>query len=239
MRNCKLNSVNVFFSFCIILILSGCYKLQKDYNRDPHTLDPHINKSAWQFLTERSTGNPDTLFKRMYDAIIYSGIDTNEYTKPNRTFILLNTDAIARTGKLNPPSADVGFFGAFWVNGKNGTKWSDYPKDFVKAYLQYLIIEGIQYNYTLPTINPIEVKTLAPAGSFDTLPTGITLNPAILGYPNPKATMQMSVLNSSPGNQSDYPIQLNQTRNVRTSSILATNGSIHVIDRFLVTGFPQ
>ena len=124
------------------------------------------------------------------------------------------------------------------MNGKNGTKWSDYPKEFVKAYLQYLIIEGVQDHYTLPPIDPVEVKTLAPAGSFDTLPTGITLNPAILNYANPKSTMEISVLNSSPGNQSDYPIQLNQNRNARTSSILATNGSIHVIDRFLITGFP-
>jgi hypothetical protein len=240
MKNSRKNFEKIAFLFCIIFALSGCYKLQKDYKYTPQPLDPHINKTAWQFLVDRSIGkNPDTVFKRMYDAIIYSGMDTNEYKKPNRTYIFLYTDAISRTSNLNPATSDVGFFGAFLVKGKNGTKWSDYPPDFVKTYLQYLIIEGVYDHYTLPAINTIQVKTLAPADIFATLPSGITFNPTIPYMPNPKSTMELQVVNSSPSNTSDYPIQLNEYRNVRTSSILATNGSIHVIDRFLNTGFPQ
>jgi hypothetical protein len=94
----------------------------------------------------------------MYEGILYSGIDTNEYTKPGRTYIFLNNDAVTRTNS-NP--TDVGFFGAYQVSGKNGTKWSDYPKDFVKDYLQYLILDGVYDHYSLPAINTVEVNPYA------------------------------------------------------------------------------
>src|SRR5947207_2757036 len=126
---------------CSALSFTGCKKLalQKDYHHKADTVDAHVYKTAWEYLKQRALGNTssDSIWKKMYEGIIYSGIDTNEYTKPGRTFIFLNTEAITRT---NANLADVGFFGAYLVNGKNGTKWADYPKDFVKDYLQYLII---------------------------------------------------------------------------------------------------
>jgi hypothetical protein len=51
--------------------------------------------------------------------------------------------------------------------------------------------------------------------------------------------MTIKVLNSSPSNTSDYPIVLNEVLNVRTSSIQATNGSIHVIGGVLTTSIPE
>ncbi|HEX6180915.1 MAG TPA: hypothetical protein VFZ47_06685 [Chitinophagaceae bacterium] len=221
-------------------ILPGCKKLslQKDYDRIPDTVDAHVNMTAWDYLKKRALGNTsaDSIWKRMYEAIVYSGIDSAEYTKPNRTFIFLNNDAITRT---NSNAADVGFYGAHQVNNKNGTKVADYPKDFWKSYLQYMIIEGVYDHYTLPPINAVEVKTLAPAGSLTTLPTGITRNSAYPFVPNPTSAMTLKVLNSSPSNTSDYPIVVNESRNVRTSSILATNGSIHAVDRFVTTTKPD
>jgi hypothetical protein len=218
-------------------IAPGCKKLslQKDYDRVPDTVDAHVNMNAWDYLKSRAVEG-DKIWSRMYEAIVYSGIDSAEYTKPNRTFIFLNNDAITRT---NSNAADVGFFGAHLVENKNGTKVADYPKDFWKAYLQYLIIEGVYDHYTLPPINAVDVKTLAPEGSLNTLPLGITRNSAYPFTANANSTMKLKVLNSSPSNTSDYPIVLNENRNVRTSSILATNGSIHAIDRFLTTTNPQ
>jgi hypothetical protein len=130
-------------------------------------------------------------------------------------------------------------YAAIQVNGKNATKITDYPKAFLKEYLSYLIIEGVYDHYTLPAINSVDVKTLATPGAFNSLPTGLTYNSSYPFSPNPTSTMKMRVLNSSPSNTSDYPIVLNESRNVRTSSILATNGSIHNIDRFLTTVNPQ
>ena len=229
----------VFILSIVAVMAPGCKKLalQKDYNRKADTVDAHVNMTAWDYLKSRAFGNnsADSIWKRFYEGIIYSGIDTNEYIKPNRTFIFLNQDAVIRT---NSNASDVGFFGAMQVNNKNGTKWADYPKDLVKAYLQYLIIEGVYDHYTLPPINTVEVSTLAPKGSLTSLPAGITRNSAYPFAPNANSTMLMKVLNSSPSNTSDYPIVLNENRNVRTSSILATNGSIHAIDRFLTTSLP-
>jgi hypothetical protein len=229
-----------FILLAAATVMPGCkkLKLQKDYNRKSDTLDAHVNMTAWDYLKKRALGldGGDKIWERMYEAIIYSGIDTLEYTKPNRTYIFLNNDAITRTNS-NP--ADVGFFGANQFNDKNGTKVADYPKDFWKSYLQYLIIEGVYDHYTLPPINPVDVKTLAPPGSLTTLPAGVKRNSAYPFVPNPNSTMKIKVLNSSPSNTSDYPIVLNETRNVRTSSILATNGSIHAIDRFLTTTNPD
>lgn len=223
-----------------ITLCTGCRKLslQKDYDRDPLTVDPHVYMTAWEYLKSRALGTNsyDTVWKRMYEGIIYSEIDTMEYTKPNRTYIFLNNDAVTRT---NTNVTDVGFFGANRVNNANATKWTNYPKDFVKANLQYLILEGVHDHYTLPAISPVLVSTLAPAGSLVTLPANVTRNTGYPWVPNPDSKMSIKVLNSSPSNTSDYPIVLNESRNVRTSSILATNGSIHAVDRFVTTTKPD
>jgi hypothetical protein len=236
-----MNFTKLFFGSAILclpfaLSLSSCKKLslQKDYHRPVDTVDTHVYMTAWDYLKTRALGttSDNQIWKSFYDGIIYSGIDTNEYTKPNRTYIFLNTEAVTRT---NSNLSDVGFFGANLVSGKTTKAWTEYPKDFVKAYLQYLIIDGVHNHYTLPPVNAVDVITLAPRGSLDTLPKGITRNSAYPFVPNPDSKMTLRVLNSSPSNTSDYPIVLNEARNVRTSSIQATNGTIHAIDRFLTT----
>jgi hypothetical protein len=137
--------------------------------------------------------------------------------------------------RTNSNLSDVGFFGANLVSGKTTKAWTEYPKDFVKAYLQYLIIDGVYNHYTLPPVNLVEVTTSAPPGSLSSLPTGVTRNSAYPFVANPNSKMTLKVLNSSPSNTSDYPVVLNESRNVRTSSIQTTNGTIHAIDRFLTT----
>ena len=220
--------------------MTSCKKLalQKDYDHEPQPLDPHVYKTAWEYLKQRALGNTsaDSVWKRFYEGILYAEIDTLEYSKPNRTYIFLNNDAIVRT---NSNAADVGFFDAYRINGNKGTKWQDYPKSLVKAYLQYMIIDGVYDHYTLPPISPVVVQTLAPAGSLSALPAGITRNTAYPFVANPDSKMTLKVLNSSPSNTSDYPVVINESRNVRTSSILATNGSIHAVDRFVTTTLPQ
>jgi len=210
----------------LLFTLSGCYKLQKDYNRDPHPIDPHINKTTWQYIKDRSYGSAtDTIFRRMYDAIIYSGIDTNEYTKSGRTFIVMNNTAAK----------------ALWTSVKTtanlaATKWNDYPQQAVKNYLYYLILDGVYDHYTLPAVTDVAANTLAPQGAFATNPAGFVI-PAFV--PNPTSVMKIQVINTSPSNTSDYPIQLNDILNVYTSSILATNGTVHVINGYLTTNLPQ
>ncbi len=108
--------------------------------------------------------------------------------------------------------------------------WEDYPKDFVKNYMLYLIATSVQDHYTIkfPDENQ-EVPTLAPEGAFNALPAGITQACPLFPFVpdnNPKSLLRFKVLNSSPSNTSDYPIVLNDVRNVRTSSLQATNGTV-------------
>ncbi|HEX2630933.1 MAG TPA: hypothetical protein VHM26_18080, partial [Chitinophagaceae bacterium] len=211
----------IYTAFVLIaaaMLMTSCKKLalQKDYEHNPQPLDPHVYKTAWEYLKQRALGNTsaDSVWKRMYEGILYAEIDTLEYSKPNRTYIFLNNEAITRTSST---AADVGFFDAYRINNAKGTKWQDYPKSLVKAYLQYMIIEGVYDHYTLPAGILQSVPTLAPAGSLSTLPAGITRNTAYPFVANPESKMSLKVLNSSPSNTSDYPVVINENRNVRTS----------------------
>lgn len=223
----------------IAVLMSGCtlfgLDVQKDYNREPKTLDPKIYKTAWEFLKEKSaiTSENQNGFSRMMDAIIYSEIDTTEYMKPGRTFIFLTNAAIYHSSATNAAA----LFNHFKINNARATSWSSYSKEFVRNYLKYLIVEGVHDHYTIPANDIIEANTLAPAGYFNTLPANITIT-GFFANTNPDSKMLLRVLNSSPSNTSDYPLQINNAHNMRTSSLLATNGSIHVAGAYVIPQLP-
>src|SRR5262245_20916075 len=97
MRRIKYLARIISLSSCVLVLTlpnSGCKKLfglemQENTDHITSTIDPHIYKTAWQFLKDRALGAApdDTIFKRMYQGVVYSGIDTNEYLKTGRTFI--------------------------------------------------------------------------------------------------------------------------------------------------------
>lgn len=224
MKIIKIISIIVIAFLCIGTLISGCslagLSLQKDYNRSTtDTIDAHVYKTAWGYLKSRAYQNAspsDTIFRRMYDGIIYSGIDTNEYTKPGRTFIFLQNSIV--TGQV-------------WAKYKNagvvGTKWQSYPAADVKNYLSYLILLSTYTHSNLP-LQDIQASTLAPAGVYTTNPATFTA-PGTFN-PNPKSVMLIHVSNANTvTSQLDYPIVLNQTVNVNVSDLLATNGVIDVI----------
>jgi hypothetical protein len=203
-------------------MFSGCMKLQKDYDRvtNVDTLDAHLYTTAWGYLKSRaySSHNPaDTIFRRMYDGIIYSGIDTLEYTKPNRTFIFLANGTI--TSGLWPKV----------LNGATvGKNWTTYSKADVKNYLSYLIMLGQYSHYNLKLLD-VPSATLAPAGAY-------TANPATFKFPgtyvsNPNSLLYIHVSNANTvTSQLDYPIVLNGTTNISSSDLLATNGVVQVVN---------
>src|SRR6266540_2339714 len=122
------------FSYLILLIgvslsMQGCKKLlglnkQTDYDYEHRTADPHINKTALQFLNDRSNGNDtniyDTVFKWMKMGIDYAGIDVNEYAKPGRTFIFLHNDAI-KVWNNTTKKVTGGFFYTFPIVEKDSS----------------------------------------------------------------------------------------------------------------------
>ena len=226
MKNRTIIVAQILVAVMMAWTFTGCslfgLDLQKDYNRKPHTIDPALHMTAWDYLKMRSVENdPDSIFKFMYDGIIYSGIDTNLYMQSGYTFILLHNDAINRVvKKVTQPDC---FFGANLVNGKAATKWSDYPKDMVKNYLMYMILVGEFTHVENLTINDTVVTTILPTGTWSQ---------------NQGSQMAVKIVNASPSNTSDYPIQLNDSVNVRTSDLIPTNGVIQVVDRYIPTSLP-
>lgn len=194
-------------------------KLQENWDFEPVVLDPHINKSAWQFLKDRALGTvpSDTIFKRMYDGIIYSGIDTSIYMQPNKTFIFLHHDAIRRISS-NKITTDC-YWGYYKTPaGKDGTAWTDYPKEQVKNWLLYLIAEG---NHTFGTVGPnlVETKTMLPENS----------DPK-----NPESKIFFNIQNDQ-----NMKFRINnfigtkRYTEARTAGIISTNGPVHVVDRIV------
>jgi hypothetical protein len=232
MKNIK-TLITAFLIVTGAIWISGCEKLkmQKDFDRSTtDTLDAHINKTAWAYLKSRAYGsNTDTVFRRMYDAVIYSGIDTNLYTQQNKTYLFYTNAAVT--------TAKTGLWASYLTSGKVAAKsFKDYNAADLKNYLLYLIIDGQYSHYNLPT-SDVEVKTLAPAGVFNTNFTGFII-PAFTAN-NPNSTMKLKVLDASPGNQSDYPIQINSTYNVYSSDYLATNGVLQVMNAPVSPVYPK
>ncbi|MDO6435250.1 fasciclin domain-containing protein [Flavitalea sp. BT771] len=219
----------------LLLLLTGCKKfaglgLQEDTQHHPYLLDPHVKMNAWQYLRHRSGGDnapgADSVLYLMYQAVLYSGIDTNEYTKTDRTFIFLHNLAVINytaTVPIVPSSAC--YWGYYTVTDPTGDtirpakSWSDYTPAQVKSWLQYLIVQGT-YSYDNLTPTEVTVNTLLPPGT-DTL--------------NPKSIMVLERVKTSDGK-----IRINNFVNssnyveVRTGGILTTNGPVHVVDQCVV-----
>ena len=223
----KSSIYQVFFMAVAALSMTGCYKLQKDYQYKKSVLDPNINMTAKQFLLTRGTAgvNGDTVFKWMQMGIEYAGIDLSEYEKPNRTYIFLHNNAVRTitTGKVS-----AGFFYDYPVVVKDAggnpikskidptldslrtaNSWNDYPQDLVKNYFLYLILQG---DYTFENLTPTNT-------SIPTLLTpGTKVNPhdSKLGWvvvqttPNPDAAAAANItFNAAAGSGFDPEGKIN------------------------------
>ncbi|MDB5010166.1 MAG: hypothetical protein JWQ06_955, partial [Mucilaginibacter sp.] len=208
--------------FMSVVVLPGCYKLQTNFHRSTtDTLDAHLYKDSWSYLKSRAYGSTtDTIFRRMYDAIIYSGIDTNVYKQPGKTFIFF-TNVMVTT-------KTTGLWAAVLTStNKAAINWKSYSAADVKNYLQYLIINGTYSHYNLPT-HDVTVTTMAAPGTYTSNPPGFKIPGFVT---NPNSTMYIEVLNGSPNNSNtfNYPITVNDVFYVATSDLLATNGVVDVI----------
>lgn len=208
--------------------------LQKQYDYQPKTLDPHINITARQFLENRSYGTvpADTVFKWMRKGLEYAEIDPAEYEKSGRTFIFLHNDAIrVRNATSGAITAGL-WFTCPVVTGTNpttglpvtrpATKWEDYPKEDVRNYFLYLIVQG-EYNFDQLNADNKTVQTLLS-------PNKVAGQQTLLGYMNNnKGFDQEGKMNLKLVNNNDLaPIQINDKVNNRTGGYVATNGIVHV-----------
>jgi len=237
MKSFKLILEMCLFTLVIGAGLTGCELAGLDFQKSeifhPHVLDPHTHMTAWQYLNERSDSTKeDTILSLMKAAIIYAGLDSTEYSDTGRTFIFLHNNAVL--SKKSNKVVNTCYFGKYLVpertangdtvfsNGKPvmipATSWSDYPKQEVKNFLEYLIIKGT-YSFDNLTALNTTVQTLLPLGT-DTL--------------NPQSIMTMLVTDdgNSEIDLNDFFGSADQVA-VRTGGILCTNGPVHVIDKVL------
>ncbi len=263
MKNLKIKFGSLVL-IALLAFLSGCYKLQKDFKYVKYELDPHIDMTAMDFIQSRSDnvtpGQVDTVFRWMKKAIEYAGIDWNEYTKPNRTYILLHTNAIRTYSGAN---VNGGFFFDYpiIVKDANGVpypsvlnpgqdsmraakNWNEYSVETVRNYLLSLIIEG-EYNFDNLVVKNTSVKTLLPPGA-------VAGNDSKLSYvvvqttPNPDPTSAASIafsrgngkgfdpegkLNLKIVNNQNSPINVNDRTDDRTAGYISKNGPMHVFDK--------
>jgi hypothetical protein len=222
----KINLISItIIGICLSLsfLFSSCLKLQKDFNRTTNvdTLDAHVYTTAWGYLKRRAYGSQtDTIFRRFYDAVIYSGIDTNEYIKSNRTYIFLSNSEIT--------TSSTGLWAKILNGSTAGKSWASYSKTDVKNYLSYLIAQGLYSHYGLKLVD-VPFTTLAPPGVYTTNPTTFKFPGTFVA--NPKSIMNVRVSNANTvTSQLDYPIVINGTINITSSDLEATNGIIQVVN---------
>ena len=224
----------VFLIAALLLVAPGCKKflglsLQTNASHTDYLLNPNLNMTAWQYMKYRSgadTTNPswrtDTVFKFMYNAVLYSGIDTSEYTKPNRTYIFLHNLAAQTFNATVPITVSNNCYWGYYLVGSPGvpaTSWTQYTPAQVKAWLQYLIVDG-EYNFDNLTPNGTTVNTLLPQNTDTLNPTSIM----VLAR-NDDQNAQLTINNFA--GSSDYTT-------VRSGGYVATNGPIQVVGTLVV-----
>jgi hypothetical protein len=185
-----MKKISIYHFFLIVLAaisFSSCYKLQKDYEYNPYTLDPNINISAKEFLLSRGTAGvgADTIFKWMQLGLEYAGFDMTEFEKPGRTYIFLHNNAIRTTTGTGPTfKVTGGFFFDYPIIGRDamgnilpsvsspGTdslrpalNWNEYPVQMVRNYFLYLILKG-EYSFENLSVDNTSIGTLLPAGTI-------------------------------------------------------------------------
>lgn len=218
----------------VLVAAPGCQKflglkLQTNASYTPYLLNPNLNMTAWQYLKYRSgydTTNPnwrtDTVFKLMYQAVLYSGIDTGEYTKPNRTFIFMHNLAVQTFNATVPVTvSNTCYWGYYLVDSLPATSWSQYTPAQVKAWLQYLIVINGQYNFNNLTPNAITVTTLLPQNTDTLNPTSIM----ILARNDDPSSGSITI-NNFVGSYS--------STTVRSGGYVSTNGPIQVVGNFVI-----
>ncbi len=220
------------------------------------TINPNTGMTAWDYIKSRGPGKGDSLFSSMYQAIIYSGIDTNLYVQPNTTYILYSDSAIIYHNS-NGGVSTSSYWGHYKVkvNGKSvaATSWSQYSPDSVKNNLLYLIIPGVYNANNIPISyelnNAIQdvITVWSPNSLY--IQNGVKMSlfhntlDSLVPYPNnliclsqsdSNSTYQAIYINAFPGTT----LGVSKTSptvgvKVSTSNIIAKNGIMHSVDKVI------
>jgi uncharacterized surface protein with fasciclin (FAS1) repeats len=219
-----MNNKKYFFTIAsvfAVLIFTGCNKLQDgfDYNRSFY--DTELNKSVMEFMESRTD-----IFSGMLAAINYVDQDPAfsdvkaMYNTTGNTFLLLHNNALTNLEDAN----------SYWVlnkvmGGQRGSDWSQYDRAVVADMLRYHVMKG-EHTYATLNSTPKWVETFALSTTNDTAMVYVYLENVR------EANLR---LNNYVGIPTTYQGTTINWTNIapRTPDLHATNGVVHVMNRFL------
>lgn len=224
MKNIKKLILPVSF-FCS-LAFTGCKKLQDGYDYNKSFYDTELNMSVMDFMKSR-----EDIFSGMLAAIDYVDQDPaykdvkKMYSTTGNTFLLLHDNALTNLEDGN----------SYWVLNKvpgadpnipaRGSDWSQYDRDTIANLLRYHVVKG---THTYSTLNSSSqwIETFASSSTNDSAKVYIYLENVR------EANLR---LNDYVGVPTVYKgTTVNWAKIApRTPDLHATNGIIHVMNRFL------
>ncbi len=248
----------IILYLAIVCSLSGCtlfgLDLQEHYDYQKSYYDNQLNKTAWEFIQSR----PD-LFSGLMDAIEYvKDIEPsieNMYSDPNNTYLLLTNDALTNLEQTysyfrmnsviipipeipedpeDPENPDESFTRELEEEIPEGymwgiaSSWQQYDKERILELLKYHVVKG-RWGYEELGASRNWHDTYA---SGDSAKVFLDVTNDRYGYLN---------VNNYTGLPSIYPGYKGDATNnrtwtnirPRTPNLQATNGVIHVMDRFV------
>lgn len=215
----------------ILGALAGCNKLQDGYDYHQSFYDTKLNMSVMDFMQSRSD-----IFSGMLAAIEYVDQDPaykdvkEMYSTNGNTFLLLHNNALTNLEDAN----------SYWSLNKvlgpdpndpsqqvpmKGSDWSQYDRAVVADMLRYHVMKGEQTYSTLNS-TPRWVETFALSPTNDTAKIYVYLENVR------EANLR---LNNYTGLPTVYQGTAINWTNIapRTPDLHATNGIVHVMNRFL------
>jgi hypothetical protein len=213
------------------LLLTACNKLQDGYDYKPSFYDTHINMSVMEFMQSR----PE-MFSGMLAAIEYVDKDPaykdvkEMYSSTENTFLLLHNNALTNLEDAN----------SYWVLNpvlapdpnnqsqlilQRASDWSQYNRDTIANMLRYHVLKG---THTYSTLNstPKWVETFAFRDNNDSAKVYLYLENVR------EANLR---INNYVGLPTFYKGTAVNWTNItpRTPGLEATNGIVHVMNRFM------
>jgi uncharacterized surface protein with fasciclin (FAS1) repeats len=216
-----MNKRKLFFAFMLLAVsIVGCNKLQDGYDYKQSFYDTKLNKSVLEFLESRTD-----IFSGMLAAIDYVDQDPAYsdvkamYSTNGNTFLLLHNNALTNLEDAN----------SYWslnkVMGLKGSDWSQYDRAVVADMLRYHVMKG-EHTYATLNSTPKWVETFAISPTNDSAKIYVYLENVR------EANLR---LNNYVGIPTTYQGTTINWTNIapRTPDLHATNGVVHVMNRFL------
>jgi uncharacterized surface protein with fasciclin (FAS1) repeats len=229
----KINKLFIALGFISWLLFSGCNKLQNGYDYHKSYYNNDVKMNVMDFMKSR----PD-IFSGMLAAIDYVDQDPaykdvkEMYSTTGNTFLLLHNTALINLEDAN----------SYWnlnpvlgPNPKNpstdtlmkGSDWSQYSRDTIANLLRYHVLKGIQTYSTLNS-TPRWVETFATSATNDSAKVYLYLENVR------EANLRINNYIGVPTTYKGVSIGTSWVSIApRTPDLHATNGVIHVMNRWL------